>query len=316
MKWWEINLFYELKTPVHIGYLPSKASVISPTRYYIPGKNFWGAYTKALTEACCGTPSPRDYYDVGKWFENNVRFTYFYIYDEDYNDQPLLTPKYSNEGLKYGTLSLSEFQNKFIGSFISTAIDREKGTAEDESLHEIEFINPKYPSNSGTRNTRIFGKMFVKKKFSTEEIKDLDHRRHIEVNKNGIRVDGKDPFRTIFVGGELNCGFGRIEKLNKNPDDDLLDLEFDLKDEKVCINSSDKTPILGHVKYSEKYQFRGDVELVSGRGYKAEKKNKDKRTHRNPGAETAAPEPYFTPGTVIYNHQKVEIDYRGIWNPV
>lgn len=312
MMWWEINLFYELKSPLHIGYLPSKASVISPTRYYIPGKNFWGAYTKVLAEKLCGHPTPNHYSKIGKWFEKNVRFTYFYIYDEDSNS--LLVPNYTEKGLKYGDMSLSEFQNKFIGSFVSTAIDREKGTAKDEGLHEIEFINPKYSSNSLTKNIRIFGKMFVKKN-STEEIKDICNCDDIEVDRCGIRVNGEDPFRTIFVGGELNYGFGRIEKLDVTSRDSLLNLKFDLKDERVCIDFTDGI-ILGHMRYSEKYRFIGDVELVSGREYKPETKSRKKGTHRNPGEKIPLPEPHFTPGTLIYNLQKVELDYRGIWNPV
>lgn len=311
MTWQGVNLLYELKSPVHIGYLPSKASVISPTRYYVPGKNFWGAFAKVLTETLFDNTRPGNYRDMGEWFRESVRFTYFYIYDED---NSLLYPKYSEGGLNYGDTSLSKFQNKFIGSFISTAIDK-KGTAKDESLHEIEYINPKYPAGKGTKNTKIFGKMFIKKKFSTDEIKDVSNR--IQLNEKGITVDDEDPFKVIFVGGELNYGFGKIERLDMIPDKNLMNLKFDLNsDERVCVDFTDETHILGHMSYSKEYQFRGDVELISGRGYKADEKGNEKGPCHNPGIDVVPPRPYFTPGTFIYRPKKVEMDYRGIWHPV
>lgn len=310
MKWDEVNLIYELKSPVHIGYLPSKASVISQTRYYVPGKNLWGAYTKVLTEKLFTDPSPREYYDVGKWFKNNVKFTYFYIYDG--NSNSLLFPEYSDNGLKYGDMPLSEFQNKFIGSFISTEIDRSKGTAKDESLHELEFINPKYSSKSGIKNTQFFGKMFIKKEFSTNEIKDAVHR--IKVNEKGITINDEDPFKVVFVGGELNYGFGKVERLYATPDT-KLDFKFELDlDEKIYIDIADKTPLLGHLRYSERYQFSGDIEMISSRGYKEDKEEKKTETHKYPGADIAHPSLYFMPGSVIKGIQKISLGYEGYWN--
>lgn len=304
MMWHEVNLLYELKSPVHIGYLPSKkGSVISPTRYYVPGKNFWGAFTKILTETLYNNPTSQNYRDVGEWFKKNVRFTYFYIYDEK---KCLLFPKYTEkEGLRYGNMSPSEFQNKFIGSFISTAIDKGKGTAEDESLHEIEYINPKYSTGKGIKNTKIFGKMFIKKQ-AEQELKDVSNR--IKIDRNGITVDNKDPFKVIFVGGELNYGFGKIEKLESTSDKYPENIKFDLtSDDGVYI---DFTLIMGHMKYFKNYQFKGDVEMISGREYKANENN----LRQNPGKKVIHPEHYFTPGTrVIGPKKKIEMDYSGLW---
>lgn len=302
MMWQEVNLLYELKSPVHIGYLPSKSGVINPTRYYIPGKNFWGGYTKVLTEALFNTPDSSNYFNVGEWFKENVRFTYFYIYDEDSNS--LLCPNYSEDGLNYGDMSLSEFQNRFIGSFISAAIDKKVGTTKDESLHEIEYINWKYPTGKGTKNTKTFGKMFVKKKFSTGEIKDVSDR--IKLNDKGITVDNKDPFRAIFVGGELNYGFGMIERLSKIPKPKYDNLEFNLNSDEVRIKLEANKPILAHLCYTERDQFSGDVELISGRGYK-----KEEETHENPGMSIAQPKLYFTPGTSVKGDITVSVDEYG-----
>lgn len=311
MNWHQIDLFYEMKSPVHIGYLPGKASVIIPTRYYIPGRNIWGAYTKVLTEKLSDDPTPKNYYDVGEWFKNNVKFTYFYIYDEDFDDNPLLVPEYSDKSLKYGNMFVSEFQNRYIGSFISTSIDSDTSTAKDESLHNIEYIKPKYQSKSGIKNTCISGKMFIKTELKTNGITE-----HIKVDKNGrITVNDEDPFKVIFVGGELNYGFGKIEKVDAAPIDHKLGFEFDLSSkENVCIKPIDKNSILSHLRYSETCRFCGDIELISGRGYKENKDNQDKETHKDPGKCVAQPDICFVPGTVVYNLEKVEIDYSGVWN--
>lgn len=311
MMWEEINLLYELKSPVHIGYLPSKSSVISPTRYYIPSKNFWGAYTKIFTEKLFSNPTPRNYYEIGEWFKKNVRFTYFYLYDEDLAENPLLSPGYSDNGLKYGDLSLSEYQNRFIGSFISTSID-DTGTAKDESLHEIEFIRPKHQSKSGIKNTWIFGKMFIRKNAQ----KEMGSSKYlIGINKKGILINNENPFKVVFIGGELNYGFGKIEKVDITPEIeyDKLGFKFNLHaDEEVHIDSigiPNKKPILAHLSYSEKYCFSGDIELISGRGYRID----EKETHRYPGASITSPKPYFTPGTIVHNLQKIKLNYTGSW---
>ncbi|MBE0525041.1 MAG: hypothetical protein IBX40_12045 [Methanosarcinales archaeon] len=258
-------------------------------------------------------PIPKNYYDVGNWFKNNVNFTYFYIYDGD-SDKPFLVPGYSDDGLKYGNMLVSQFQNRYIGSFISTEIEPTTGTAKDESLHDIEFIRPKYQSKSEIKNTRIFGKMFIKKDFSKNEITE-----NIQVDTDGngnITVNDEDPFKVIFVGGELNYGFGKIEKLDSSliqlPE---LSFKFDLSSkDKVCIEHIDKNPILSHLRYSETYQFCGDIELISGRGYEKNKDNLQRETHREPGKRIAPSNLCFTPGTVVHNLKEAEIDYSGVWN--
>ena len=79
--WEKINVVFKLKSPLHIGYIPFKGSVISPTRYYVPGRNFWGAITKRITEYLYKNPKTEDYKETGKQVIENFRFSYFYLYD-------------------------------------------------------------------------------------------------------------------------------------------------------------------------------------------------------------------------------------------
>jgi hypothetical protein len=156
--------------------------------------------------------------------------------------------------------------------------------------------------------------MFIKKDFSKNEITE-----NIQVDTDGkITVDDEDPFKVIFVGGELNYGFGKIEKLDPSHIQPLeLCFKFDMNSkDKVCIEHMDENPILSHLWYSEKYQFCGDIELISGRGYKENKDNQQRETHKKPGKRIAPSNLCFTPGTVVHKLEKVEIDYSGVWKLV
>lgn len=168
--WTRIDVIFTLKSPLHIGYLPFKGSVISPTRYYVPGKNFWGAITKRTTEHLYKDPHGSDYREVGDKIKNNFRFSYFYLYD----DKTIYTPSFADDELKYGNLLLPEFEHKFIGSRVLTAIDKNSGTAKNESLHEVEFIKDKYIDENGeVKTTKIIGCIWVKDNFNFEDNKKI-----------------------------------------------------------------------------------------------------------------------------------------------
>ena len=77
--WKRFDVVFALNSPLHIGYLPfTKGLVISPTRYYVPGRNFWGAVTKRLTESLYNDPT-KEYKKIGKQIKENFRFSYFYL---------------------------------------------------------------------------------------------------------------------------------------------------------------------------------------------------------------------------------------------
>ena len=105
--------------------------------------------------------------------KDNFRFSYFYLYD----NQNIFIPEFSEQGLIFGNnnvIDKSEFEKRFIGSRVLTAIDRDSGTAKDESLHEIEFINEIFiDQNEQIQNTKIIGCVWIKEgtKLNGKEIK-------------------------------------------------------------------------------------------------------------------------------------------------
>lgn len=291
--WNRINVVFKLKSPLHIGYLPFKGSVVSPTRYYVPGRNLWGAVTKRTTENLFKNPDANDYKNIGKEIMENFVFSYFYIYDE----KTIYFPQYTTKGLEYGynnKITRSEFEHRFIGSQISTAIDPNSLTAKDESLHEIEFINNKFCNKNGNpKDVKITGWIWIKEnaKINNREVK-ID---------TGIFIGNFNIIQELILGGESKYGFGHVvlEAINK------IDPPFKLEIEDN-ITVSNKF-LIGHLKYDKGSKFIGDLELLAGRGYF------DPETHKSsskPGEIILKPQYYFTPGTRLLDKR----DFKMCWD--
>lgn len=187
--------------------------IIDKTRYYIPSKNFWGAFTAVLSKKIMKGYNASIYEKIGEILKANTVFSYFY----PMNGNQTLLPIYTEDGFKYremqngGTISQSEFERKFISSYTATAIDGTTGTAENESLHEVEFI---------LHNTCFFGYLFLSENFSErfadffdEEAKDKITIKDIDFSEEGL----KSLLSDIWVGGERNYGYGQIKLHSLNP---------------------------------------------------------------------------------------------------
>lgn len=311
--WNKFDIVFTLKSPLHIGYLPFKGTVISPTRYYIPGKNFWGAITKRATEYLCNNPlcnnPSKEYKDIGRQFKDNFRFSYFYLYD----DKTVFIPKYDEGGLNFGgKLDKFQFEHRFIGSRVSTAIDSNTRTAKDGNLHEIEFINNKFIDEKGNiRNTKIIGCIWIKEDAKWNGF-------NIELNNNRIILSNNqnkyDLIDELTLGGEQGYGFGlvKLESISKNG-------KFPINSEENSngeIKITNTEPILSHLKYDKNINFKGEIEPLSGRGYfDIEKENQQEGLSykKNPGKVLASLNYYFSPGTYIFNSEKeLLLEWNGV----
>ncbi|MGQ9720276.1 MAG: RAMP superfamily CRISPR-associated protein [Candidatus Jordarchaeum sp.] len=290
-----IDVAFTLKSPVHIGYLPNKGSVIASTRYYIPSKNIWGAITKRATEKLFDNPKTREYRNVGKEVMKNFRFSYFYIYD----GETIYLPAYTDEGIKYGDKNIRDFEHNFIGSRVLTAMDHEKGTAKYGSFHEIEFIKNKFRDEGGNiRITKLIGCIWGKKgcKLPAE-----NGEKEVKMG-NGIFVDEINLIETLILGGEQNYGFGVVELESvgtetKFPIEDNIDRDY------VKIKVYKNEPILSHFEYDRGICFKGEVELLGGRGYFDIEENKSESESQEykagPGAILSNTRYCISPGSIV-----------------
>ncbi|HEY8541248.1 MAG TPA: hypothetical protein VIL29_02620 [Pseudothermotoga sp.] len=283
--WKRLDIVFRLKSPLHIGYMPFEVFVFSPTRYYVPGRNFWGAITKRITEYLYEKPKAENYKEIGVKVMKNFRFSYFYVYD----GKTVYLPRYTENGLRYGDdnreVSKSEFECRFIRSFVSTAIDSD-GTAKDGSLHELELISNKIKDEDGnTKDVKIAGCVWIKE---DTEI-----------------VLGEGIIEEFILGGESKYGFGHVvfESINE-----ISVFEWD-DPESVEIRSK---PLPAHLKYEKNLKFKGDIELLTGRGYYDPNSPEKENGGCKPGAVISIPEYYFVPGTVLAEPKKFKVRWDGI----
>lgn len=299
--WKRFDVIFTLKGPLHIGYLPFQGSVISPTRYYIPGKNFWGAITKRATEYLHNEPKSDDYKKIGKKIIKNFRFSYFYLYD----GKTIFIPKYTDSGLVFGEedkiqIDKFGFEQRFIGSRVLTAIDSKSGTAKDETLHEIEFIKHKFIAKDGSiKGTRIIGCIWIR------EGSNLNSYQ-IESDDSGIFVNGFNLIKELTLGGEQGYGFGKV-KLEKilNEKRFPIKLSETAQNSEIEIKIQSKKSILSHFKYEPNVPFQGEIELLIVRGYfdieEQQNQKEESEQHSNykinPGKTIMNKGYYFSPGT-------------------
>lgn len=290
--WNKYKVVFKLKSPLHIGYRPFKSSVVAPTRYYILGRNFWGAITKRITEFSSSSPKSKDYIEIGQNVRNNFIFSYFYLYDGN----TVYYPNYKENELKYGDMDVSDFESRFIGSRISTAID-DSGTAKDESLHEIEYINNKFKDENGNVNdVKIAGCIWIKENAT---IKD----KKLDIKKDGIYINSFNIIKELILGGESKYGFGHV----------VLDSFIKENSNELIGKIQKNKPIPSHLEYSEKIPFKGEIELLSGRAYYDIQKesNNNGTKDSKPGSSFLETKHYFSPGTVIL---KDDIDVSFQWD--
>ena len=307
MTWKCFRLVFNLETPLHIGY-GAKLGMVDRTKYYVPGKTFWGAVVSKLSQQSCG-----NFESLKKFVKDNLIFSYFYL-STDKEGNKIYIPQYTEEGLKYGNLNVEEFESKFITSYISTSIDKSFGKAEEGSLHEIELIKNKL------NNKYIFliGYLFAVENTGVR-LENSSIFLNIEKNKCFLNKEkGWELFgliKNLQIGGERNYGFGKIVlkdvKLENNNRVELYNsgITADFSHTNPEIISNKEYVALSHVKIKiDRFNFvqlKGDLEPLVMREWSKE------GAGQYPNFEGI----YLVPGSVfrLEKNQKIKIGAYGIW---
>ncbi|RKY75768.1 hypothetical protein DRQ00_09905 [candidate division KSB1 bacterium] len=288
---WKCHLtIFKAESPVHIGY--RQIGILKTTRYYITGRAMWGAITANLTRALFSNPDPEDYQEVGNFVKENIRTTYFYpavkkdetgsenLSKYEVNGYSTFLPEYTDKGLMFGNESKDWFEQTFVNSFVSTAIETQTKTAEEGSLHEIENIRNKVNLAGEVIQVYWVGYLFVNYS-ANEKIKLSEKEDDVVINFNNGSVQRntslKNVLDLIFVGGERNYGFGRLRLIpdssNFKTEDQRLFKKFPLKlgsdknGGKAAIEIDSTSIALAHVDIGDwlNEQFMGDIEPLVGR---------------------------------------------------
>jgi hypothetical protein len=270
MAWQMFRVTYELHSPLHIGY--HKVGNVQRTRYYIPARNLWGAVTEALTRRGFATEvlkkqRPDDYPAVGDWVKAHCAFGYWFVEESG----ALLAPQYRNSQLCYGQYTAAEFERRYLNAHVTTALDPSATSAQDGSLHEVEFIAP-HASPDGTR-TQIGGYVFLK----------ADAPTHL-----GTEQAWCSWLKTLQVGGERRYGFGQlrlvcIKQCNHGS-------TIGTNGARPCLTLQAGNALPAHAKVNADLKVCGAIEPLVGR-----------RTNQSDtfGAATTEAVLCWTPGSVL-----------------
>jgi hypothetical protein len=300
MGWTAYRLVYQAKSPVHIGW--HTLGYIKLTRYYITGKAMWGAMTANLVRACYGYD---DYADVGNLLCSEIIASYFY--PALYPDIPLI-PKYTNEELKYGSYTASEFEKLFIKSYGQTAVLPESNTAEDGTLHESEYIQPIVDIDGEQEQVYFIGYVFINDK----------------AEYNGVKLEIeniKDALKDLHVGGDRKYGWGRLRLFNEpekeSEQHEMFGFTLRLNGEYpiITIPDKDKNYIPAHLTINNKLQLKGDIEPLVGREWGEVKDSKGKRII-GAGQKISEANICWVPGSVLQEEKTtLKICDFGILHP-
>ncbi|OPX84603.1 MAG: hypothetical protein A4E52_01717 [Pelotomaculum sp. PtaB.Bin013] len=302
MTWECWQLVYQAKAPVHIGY--RTVGNIKLSRYYIPGKNFWGAATARLASLI----KPLDYHGVGEFIRNNFIFSYFYPSTEPGKSY---LPVFDREkGWRYGDLRQEEFEYNCINSLAGTSILSSTSTAADGTLHEIEYINSYWKTNEG-QPVLFVGYLFVKKGAAYKGCK---------VGWNFGDLILCDILSDLSIGGERRYGFGRLQLIDRHCKPVSGDLyggrgiwELDLDNRIIKVKAlTDDAQLLAHCNVNKVDKASGALEPVVGREWVDDESSALKG--RGAGQALKRLGICWTPGSLVRKNTVLKIGAYGIWS--
>lgn len=278
MTWQMFLVTYELHSPLHIGY--HKIGNLQRTRYYVPARNVWGAVTEALTRRGFYTrdASEGDYGKIGDWVKRHCAFGYWFVREGDES----LEPHYGEDGLRYGNLTAREFERLYLDAHVTTALDAATTSAQDGSLHEVEFIAPH--TREGAR-TQIGGWIFLD-----------DAARAV------LRWD--EWLSDLQIGGERRYGFGRLRNGKLTPaHKDGWQLDGARPRAQIEANTS----LLAHT-LTQNVDARGHIEPLIGRETRTDS--------RRFGMTLTRAQICWAPGTIVQHRATFEVSELGTWKRV
>lgn len=194
MTWQKYTLVFKLLSQLHVGY--RKVGNLLQTRKYVPGKLIWAALTARLTRDFADGGDANKYREIGDLLKEHFRFGYFYPALAEPNTTNITVSKDLKK--HYFWCNEADFDYRFLNSYASTALNSDFQSAEEGSLHEVEFIAPK---------TRPLGSEDVARQVYLKGEIYLDDSQPL----SGTLYHWQDALQNLQLGAERNYGLGRVE---------------------------------------------------------------------------------------------------------
>ncbi|HBT26819.1 MAG TPA: hypothetical protein DEA58_09115, partial [Pseudothermotoga sp.] len=202
----------------------------------------------------------------------------------------------------YTTLFRSEFEKKYIRSISTTAIDAYSLSAEEETLHHLEYINPRGMGDSSPLFLK--GLLWVRLENFSEQDNDLSFMYE------GIQLRLSELMQFLQIGGERKYGFGQVElaEMRKISDPKLEAEEFCGEwcgEKSVNVTIPKGKPVWAHVEYVPGLKMKGEIEIFMGREWSQSK---------GAGKNVSSHGLCWVPGSVVEkNTVTFEVTDLGIW---
>jgi hypothetical protein len=301
MSWKAYRLVYRAMAPIHIGW--HTLGYIKLTRHYIPGKNMWGAMTANLTRTY-GAKGTDGYENFGDLLKKYILASYFYPAIDQ--NSPLL-PHFTEQGLFYGPYAKENFERLFFSSFGQTAILPQSNTAEDESLHESEYIAPAINEEGKCKQVYFVGYLLIMDGAS------LDDGKNIAWTDEGISI--KTAIQELFVGGDMKYGWGCLKLANDSKSEGLQTKVFGYelipKGKGLCIKIPKYRPLPAHLEIESEIKVKGDIEPLVGREW-GTVKDKDGKQITGAGQRISGARACWVPGSVVAEEKILKVGEFGI----
>jgi len=279
MSWALYRWTWQVKSPLYMGIPP--AGVLTRCCLYVPARTLWGAITHELgkreIELPSGNPfnpsNVKAYYQkLGDHLKDKTRLSYLYPAELIHGKWQTWLPRYQiGQGLSWlredqtdkEAIAHRAFRSRLLYTRLSTAIQRATGTADDETLHETECVQPFWRRQHPFQPVAMVGYLFIRQDSLLKEIEKLEQ---------------------LFVGGDSRYGLGHLTLESKlEQSEQLFNLTTDLNQEKIKISVKARQTILGHTLQTTA-AFLGALEAI-GRWDMHQKNQPSNHLYWSPGAQ-------------------------------
>lgn len=276
------HVVLQLRSPMHIG--RGKVGNVQRTRGYVTGRAMWGALTLRLTrdrmQQSTLTLEPVTYEQVGLELQQGLAFSYLY-------------PTVDSTGKLTQWPWQPGFDSRFLSTYPSTALVYPERSADEGSLHEIEFVSP-YTLDTG-EPVFLSGYLF-----------------------EGIDVPGwKQAMARLQLGGERGYGWGQVNLVRL---DELGKAEDAAKSPYAIWPGCEFVPVLGapRLKLQEKTTIYGHLDanraLMSVvEGPLEPLMGRETVSASGAGQQVVRAKICYAPGSVVKKPIQVQIGPFGAW---
>lgn len=236
-----------LASDLHCGDLP--LGFISRTLPFVPSHLPWYALVNATTRSMGKSADKKTYAMVEKLFLQGIRFSPFYIVEQDGPLFPFI-PKH-----------LNKIEKDYLNSSYGVALDYENREALENRLFERECILSK--SRKTGHPTELKGYLFYR-----------------QARSGALRIDDQAKIGPHFLtsllantqwGGERNKGWGSLQRVElSEATDNLFGFSFNLENKypQIKIDKENSSPFFLAWENNQYNRVQGELRPLTGRRFK------------------------------------------------